>query len=56
LAHVEDLESISDLETRARCETYALHFARELVMHGQGFLNIEDVTVAASAMLKGKRL
>lgn len=56
LAHVEDLESIADLETRARCETYALHFARELVMHGQGFLNIEDVTVAASAMLKGKRL
>ena len=55
LAHVEDLESIADLETRARCETYALQFGRELVLQGRSFLNIEDVTVAAAALLKGKR-
>ena len=32
LAHVEDMESIKDVEIRARCERRALTLARELML------------------------
>ncbi len=55
LAHVEDMESIADLETRARCETLALTFARELVLKARSFHSIADVTGAAEAHGKAAR-
>ncbi len=47
LAHVQDMESIKDPDVRARAETMALTFARQLLLHAHGFPNISDVTVAA---------
>jgi len=47
LAHVEDLESIGDLERRARCEAKALTLARELVVGSRGFASLADIAGAA---------
>jgi 5-methylthioribose kinase len=52
LAHVEDLESISDLAVRARCETLALTFARELILQAARFTSISDVAGAAREHVK----
>ena len=49
LAHVEDLESIADPETRALCERRALRLGRELVVNAKGFSDIADVTKGAIA-------
>ena len=47
LAHVEDMESIADPAMRARCETFALRFGRELILGAGGFSSIADVAAAA---------
>lgn len=47
LAHVQDMESIGNPEIRARAETLALTFARQLLLHVHGFTGIRDVAVAA---------
>jgi len=39
IAHVEDLESISDLSARASCEIKVLEMARELIIHREKFLS-----------------
>ena len=56
LAHIEDMESIVDPQIRARCETLALHFGRELVLHGKTYTTIQEVTAAASASLTPREL
>jgi 5-methylthioribose kinase len=38
LAHVEDMESIEDLDCRARCERRALNLARQLML-GRSSIN-----------------
>ena len=46
IAHVEDLESISDLELRSVCERRGLHIAQHFIIHGcdsSSFTSIEDV-------------
>jgi 5-methylthioribose kinase len=49
LAHVEDLEAITDPERRARCEAKALRLARELLVGAKGFSGLADVAGAARA-------
>ncbi len=55
LAHVEDMEIINDQELRASCETYALRFARTLILEADSVNSIAEATTAASAMIKGTR-
>ena len=45
LAHVEDFESITDLTQRAKCETAALLFARQLVLGVAGIHGISEMLV-----------
>jgi 5-methylthioribose kinase len=47
LAHVIDLEQIADADLRASCETRALRLARELMVNGERYPRIADVTAAA---------
>ncbi|MGG1575418.1 S-methyl-5-thioribose kinase [Fictibacillus sp. NRS-1165] len=44
LAHVEDLESIEDLESRAKGEKLALGIGQQLVIKGDRIQNIKDIT------------
>jgi 5-methylthioribose kinase len=46
LAHVEDFESITDQDVRAKCERKALEFARRLLCERSKFKTIADVTKA----------
>jgi 5-methylthioribose kinase len=50
LAHVEDLESIVDPDRRAACEKRALKLARELMVEGEGFADIQAVSDAARGL------
>ncbi len=50
LAHVIDLEHIKDPDRRARCETRALRFARELVVNANRYPAISDVSDLARAI------
>jgi 5-methylthioribose kinase len=50
LAHVEDLESITNPDLRAECEKRALKLARALMVEGQGFTDIKAVSDAARAL------
>jgi 5-methylthioribose kinase len=43
LAHVEDLESIKDPETRSSCERNALRLGRELVVNTARFENPQQI-------------
>jgi 5-methylthioribose kinase len=47
LAHVIDLDRIADPDRRGLCETRALRLARELMVHGERYPAIADVTAAA---------
>ncbi|CAA6673235.1 unnamed protein product [Spirodela intermedia] len=49
IAHVEDLESITDTSRRAHCERRALEFAKTLLKERRQFRTIEEVTAAALA-------
>jgi 5-methylthioribose kinase len=51
IAHVEDLESIEDLELRSRCERRGLRIARAFIVQEQpdAFLTIEDVIAFSRA-------
>ena len=43
IAHVEDLESITDQEIKASCELTALKFARDLTVNRESFSSIQGV-------------
>uniref|UniRef100_A0A7N0UEE8 S-methyl-5-thioribose kinase n=1 Tax=Kalanchoe fedtschenkoi TaxID=63787 RepID=A0A7N0UEE8_KALFE len=47
VAHVEDFESIKDIDKRADCERQALRFARKLLKESRTFNTIEEVVKAA---------
>ncbi len=47
IAHVEDFESIEDAEVRAKCESRALGMARELVVNGAKYADMEAVVALA---------
>jgi 5-methylthioribose kinase len=47
LAHVEDFESIEDLELRSQLEEQALFFARELLLHKDSFSSMSEVIECA---------
>ena len=49
LAHVEDLESISDPDRRAACERPAVAFARQLIAGAAGFADPGALTDLARA-------
>jgi 5-methylthioribose kinase len=48
LAHVEDLESIKDSETRSRCEQNALQLGRELVVNAAQFGDLQEISELAA--------
>jgi 5-methylthioribose kinase len=50
LAHVEDLESIKDPETRSRCEHNALRLGRELVVNAGQFGNPQQICELAACI------
>jgi 5-methylthioribose kinase len=50
LAHVEDLESITNPDLRAECEKRALKLARTLMVDAAGFADIKAVSDAARAL------
>jgi 5-methylthioribose kinase len=43
LAHVAELEEITDDAARAPCETRALFFAREILVNRQRFVSVKDL-------------
>jgi len=43
VAHVEDLESIHNLDIRATCERRAVKLARDLLVNTMKFNTIQDV-------------
>ena len=47
VAHVEDLESIGDMEKRAECERRAIGMARHLIGKREGIKDIEEVVSLA---------
>lgn len=49
IAHVEDLESISDLEKKVQCERRALNFAKHLLIGRSEFTDIGQVCNALQA-------
>jgi 5-methylthioribose kinase len=51
LAHVEDMESIVDLDQRASCEKRALRLARSLMVEGAAYPDIKAVSDAVRALL-----
>jgi 5-methylthioribose kinase len=53
LAHVEDLESIKDLDSRARCERCALNLARQLMSDRSSITSIAAVRQLAEAVRQG---
>jgi 5-methylthioribose kinase len=52
LAHVEDLESISDPDQRARCEKRALQMARSLMVGRNAIGSIQAVRDMAETLAK----
>jgi 5-methylthioribose kinase len=55
LAHVEDLESIKDLETRSRCEHNALRLGRELVVNAVQFKDPRTICELAARIQSNRR-
>jgi 5-methylthioribose kinase len=55
LAHVEDLESIRDAETRSRCEHNALRLGRELVVNATQFGDPQEICELASRIQSNSR-
>jgi len=55
LAHVEDLESIKDLETRSRCEHNALRLGRELVVNAVQFTDPQTICELAARIQSNRR-
>ena len=53
LAHVEDLESITDPDRRAMCEKRALGMARELMLNRKSIASISAVRAMAEDAAKG---
>ena len=53
LAHVEDLESIEDPDTRAACETKALHLGRELIVNRRSYDDVPSVVNYAQQLQRG---
>jgi 5-methylthioribose kinase len=53
LAHIEELETIADLDLRADCETRALRLARDMLVNRSGYRRIGDVTASALAHGRG---
>jgi len=49
IAHVEDFESIADLDARARCELKALLLGRRMLVEAASFSSIDLVVAAAVA-------
>mgnify|MGYP001807714491 CR=1 FL=1 len=50
IAHVADMDSIADADTRAACERRALHFGRRMLVEAAaGFTSIEALAEAAVA-------
>lgn len=49
LAHVADMDEIGDATARARSEARALRTARELLVHGERYPQIDDVLALARA-------
>jgi 5-methylthioribose kinase len=47
VAHVADLESISDPDVRSICEKKVLKLAQEMVINPTAFSSIQDVIMAA---------
>ena len=54
LAHVEDLESITDPDRRAACEKRALNMSRELMVSRQRLASISAIRGLAESTLAGK--
>ena len=50
LAHVIELERIGDPDRRAVCELRALTLARDLMVNGERYPGIADVTLGARLM------
>lgn len=53
LAHVEDLESITDPDRRAACELRALDLARTLMVNRAGITSVHQLRTAAEAIRTG---
>jgi 5-methylthioribose kinase len=53
LAHVEDMESIEDLDRRARCERRALNLARQLMLDRSSITSIAAVRQLAETVCMG---
>jgi 5-methylthioribose kinase len=43
IAHVEDLESIKDVDVKVKCERHALEIGKELVKNAHSYQTIEQV-------------
>jgi 5-methylthioribose kinase len=56
IAHVEDMESIEDLDTRAACERRALTLGRQLIMYGSGLANDSAITSVQSLVILAKKM
>jgi 5-methylthioribose kinase len=54
IAHVVDMDSISDQDTRAACEGRALRFGRHLLVDGPSTYVDIQALVAAAAALRSK--
>ncbi|NBQ39680.1 MAG: S-methyl-5-thioribose kinase, partial [Alphaproteobacteria bacterium] len=52
LAHVEDLESITDTDRRAKCEKRALKMARALMVGRNSFSEISEIRDIAETIAK----
>jgi 5-methylthioribose kinase len=50
LAHVIELERIADPDGRALCELRALRFARDLMVNGERYATVADLTAGARLM------
>lgn len=50
IAHVEDLESISDVDLKAKCERHALEVAKVLIKEPSRFETIADATALARSL------
>lgn len=51
-AHVEDLETISDPNLRAKCEKHVIALARKLLLHRNDYWNMADVVASAQDIRK----
>ena len=52
IAHVDDLESITDPEIRAQCEKSVIELAKELLVNREKYGSIQEVTEAAKVRAK----